>query len=265
MNKEILIKVAEEFVNSSRENYISEDIAISEELIGMRIFDSPIFGFASSDDKYFSRLKDPSIIGEHFLGPNEWLPEAKTVISFFLPFSYEVRSGNSRDMRLPSDEWLHGRIEGQAFLNKLSLHLQSHLIDMGYKSLVPSLDVRSTSYKGKYTSNWSERHIAFISGLGTFGLSKGLITSKGMAGRFGSIITELSLAPLERNYEDVYEYCSMCGDCVINCPVNAISLEDGKDHDICSKFLDHVGQKFKPRYGCGKCQVNVACEYEIPK
>ena len=83
-----------------------------------------------------------------------------------------------------------------------------------------------------YTSNWSERHVAFVCGLGTFGLSKGLITKKGIAGRFGSIITELTLSPDQREYHCIYEYCSMCGACVKNCPVNAISLDKGKNHAI---------------------------------
>lgn len=39
-----------------------------------------------------------------------------------------------------------------------------------------------------------------VCGLGIFGLSKGLITSKGIAGRFGSIVTELQIIPNEREY-----------------------------------------------------------------
>ena len=101
-------------------------------------------------------------------------------------------------------------------------------------------------------------------GLGTFGLSKGLITRKGIAGRFGSIITELSILPDKRNYQDIYEYCNMCGECGKNCPVNAISIVKGKDHVICSKFIDKTEEKHKPRYGCGKCQIGVSCESSIP-
>jgi len=86
-----------------------------------------------------------------------------------------------------------------------------------------------------------------------------------VAGRFGSIVTELSLPPDSREYEDIYEYCSMCGKCVKNCPVNAISLENGKNHQLCSEFQNITAEKCKPRYGCGKCQVGVPCESGIPK
>lgn len=264
MDKESLIKAAEHFIESSKDNYISKEIAISEKLVGMRIFEGPIFAFGSAQDEYFKILKQESVIGDHFLLPKDWLPEAKTVISFFLPFNEEVRRGNSRDMDWPSPEWLHGRIEGQDLLIKLVKYIEFQLIKAGYKSIIPGLDQRYLSDNDAYTSNWSERHVAFVCGLGTFGLSKGLITKKGVAGRFGSIITDLELDPDKRDYEDIYEYCSMCGKCIKNCPVGAISFENGKDHDICSNFLDQTKEMFKPRYGCGKCQVGVPCEHKIP-
>lgn len=275
MNKQDLIKMSSNFVETSEDNRITKQIALSEIIVGMKMFEAPIFAFGAANDEYFNLLKNPSAIGEHFLLPKEWLPQAKTVISFFLPFTDVVKQGNRRDMSWPSEEWLHGRIEGQAFLIKLCQHLNSELINAGYNSIIPSLDERFWAKTGfnnesvqsnvSFTSNWSERHAAFVCGLGTFGLSKGLITSKGVAGRFGSIITELYLSPDKRAYENIYEYCSMCGACVKNCPVNAISLEKGKNHIICSEFLDRTAEKFKPRYGCGKCQIRVPCESCIPK
>jgi epoxyqueuosine reductase len=271
MNKQYLIKIASDFGENSKDNYIANEIAISENVVGMKIFEAPIFSFGASDDEYFTLLKKPSAIGKHFLIPKEWLPQSKTVISFFLPFSEAVKKGNRRENLWPSEEWLHARIEGQSFINKLCMYLKSELINAGYNSLVPALDERfwfneySPFPEVSFTSNWSERHVAFVCGLGTFGLSKGLITSKGVAGRFGSIITELYLSPQKREYENIYEYCSMCGACVKKCPVNAISIENGKDHMICSKFLDKTAEKYKPRYGCGKCQIGVPCEGRIPK
>jgi epoxyqueuosine reductase QueG len=240
----------------------------------MKIFEKPIFAFGSPDDQCFSSFKEPSVIGDHFKLPGEWLPEVKTVISFFLPFTMAVKKGNRRDNLWPSDEWLHGRIEGQALLKKLCIYLQQELIREGYNSLVPSLDERFWSKTGpktdegselSFTSNWSERHVAFASGLGTFGLSRGIITSKGMAGRIGSVLTELYLPPDQKKYENIYENCSMCGACVKRCPVNAISIETGKNHTVCSAFVDKTMEKHKPRYACGKCQTGVPCESRIPR
>ncbi|MDR2480411.1 MAG: 4Fe-4S binding protein [Treponema sp.] len=62
----------------------------------------------------------------------------------------------------------------------------------------------------------------------------------------------------------MYECCIRCGSCVSNCPVRAISLERGKDHPPCSAFLERTREQCKPRYGCGKCQVQVPCESGVP-
>lgn len=274
MDKEKLMKIASNFIENSADNYITEEIAISEDVVGMKIFDEPILGFGSTEDEFFNLLKRGGIIGEHFLHPKEWLERSKTVITFFLPFSKVLKNSNKKDMLLPSEGWLHGRMEGQALIKMLCMYLKDELINEGYDSIVPSYDERfrakinfdkeGPNYQESFTSNWSERHVAYICGLGTFGLSKGIITKKGIAGRFGSIITELYLSPDQREYKEIYEYCSMCGACVQNCPVNTISLENGKEHPKCAEFLDMTAEMYEPRYGCGKCQVSVPCESGIP-
>ena len=38
----------------------------------------------------------------------------------------------------------------------------------------------------KVSSAWSERHAAYVAGLGTFSLTRALISERGMAGRYGS-------------------------------------------------------------------------------
>lgn len=274
MNKQNIIVSACRFVRESKENYIAKEIAISPDLVGMKIYEDPIFAFASATDEGFLKLKDPVAIGEHFKLPEQWLPEAKTVVSFFLPFSEVIKESNAIDLSWPSDEWLHGRIEGQAFLNQLMQYIKGELIQSGYESVVPTMEqgfwTQSIAQDGSlhpevsFTSNWSERHVAFVCGLGTFGLSKGLITPKGICGRFGSVVTSLSLEPDPKEYERVYEYCSVCGVCAENCPVDAISIENGKDHITCLRFVDETLEKHAPRYGCGKCQVGVPCESGIP-
>ncbi|KNZ41558.1 hypothetical protein [Acetobacterium bakii] len=266
MNKDELIGLASDFLEASEDNDI--------ETRDIKIFDTPIFGFADTNDVYFTKLKDPKAIGSHFKLPKEWLSSSKTVISFFLPFTEAVKESNHQEKKWPSPEWLIARIEGQQLINSLSKYLQSQLINENCASIIPSLDERFWSKtkntdstnrdQPTFTSNWSERHVAYVCGLGTFGLSKGLITRKGIAGRFGSIVTELKIEPCIREYEDIYENCSKWSACIKQCPVKAISFEKGKNHSICSDFLAVTADKFKPRYGCGKCQVNVPCESGIP-
>ena len=67
-----------------------------------------------------------------------------------------------------------------------------------------------------------------------------------MAGRFGSVITDLELPEDNRNYEGIYDYCNNCGVCIKNCPANAISLEEGKDHERCFAFYKKSMPKLNP-------------------
>ena len=274
MDKASFKNKVNEFVKNSPENYVPKELAMRPDLALMQIYDEPIFGYASADDPCFSELKKPGVIGNHFMSPVEWLPGAKTVISLFLPYTSRVRLSNSVNMDWPSEEWLHARIEGQSFQNALCRFAGELLEREGCPSVTPMIDSRLKSgnplepdknKQESYSSNWSERHVAYVAGLGTFGLSRGLITRKGVAGRFISIITSAFFEPDKRTYTGIYDYCVMCGACVRNCPVKAISIENGKMHSPCSKFLDRTREKHAPRYGCGKCQVKVPCESKAPK
>lgn len=261
-----------------KNNFVNKSEAIDQSMVGLEIFDEPIMGYANPEDNLFYEYRDnPQITYNNFIPPLDWLPEAKTVISIFFPYTQNVKRGNSLDMKYPSKEWLHARIEGQEIINNCTRFLISSLNGSGYNAISPSLDSNFRASVGTwldtnekltnshYYSNWSERHVAFAAGLGTFGLSKGLITSKGITGRFSSIVTDWRHIISERHYSDIYEYCNLCGKCISNCPVNAISFEHGKNHTKCSRFIDFTEKKSAPRYGCGKCQVNVPCANRIPK
>lgn len=238
------------------------------------LFEQPIIGFASAEDKLFERYKETEVIGPVFLSPEEWLSGAKTVAAFFFPFSETVRSSNRETSDQPSTLWLYGRIEGQQFLNAYMEELQRQLTGDGIRACVPSLDERfkksieQISGKGRddfhVDSSWSERHAAYACGLGTFGLSRGLITEKGMAGRITSIIIDKEYDPTKRPYTDIYDYCIRCGVCAVRCPAGAISMEYGKNNVVCSSYVNKTKEQYSPRYGCGKCQVGVPCEFRRP-
>jgi epoxyqueuosine reductase QueG len=225
----------------------------------LRIFDKPLFGVASADDPLFGELKKASVVGWHHLLPTEWLSSGKSVISYFLPFTKRVREAN-RLMGLPAKEWLYGRIEGERFNMALREFIVHQFIKERHEALAPALDHRHTVTDRR--SNWSERHIAYIAGIGTFSLSCSLITRLGSAGRLGSVVVSAEIAPTPRPYRSLYEYCSNCGCCISRCPPLAIT-EHGKDHVVCSDYLDRIKIRYSPRYGCGKCQTGVSCESQI--
>ncbi|MGI6077665.1 MAG: 4Fe-4S binding protein [Fastidiosipilaceae bacterium] len=259
---------AEDFVRRAKENRIQIEDAIAPEFAGIQIFDFPLIGYSLSGDPLYTKCLKPEVVGAHFILPSQWLSSAQTVISFFLPFTKAVRQSNVGGV-WPSSLWLHGRIEGQKFLFLFAEHMASLLRTWGYETVIPTMEktfreVVNGDVQSDFTSNWSERHVAYISGLGTFGLSKGLITEKGMAGRFISIITDAVFEPTKRHYTELYEYCTKCGICIRNCPVDAISFEHGKAHLPCAQYQSQCREKFSPRYGCGKCQIGVPCEFQNP-
>ena len=266
MERQQILNEIMEIYNTYEGNYVSEDKAISPELVGLKMFEEPLVKFGSVKDALFEKYKEPGVIGPWFQGPEEWLPEGKTVISLFFPFTEAVKESNRKCNDIPSNEWLHGRIEGQAFLTEFMNKLKKRFEANGVMACVPSNDVRFRQVieNGVYGSNWSERHVAYLCGLGTFGLSKGIITEKGMAGRFMSIIINLEIEADERPYTGIYDYCTNCGACIRRCPADAICFEKGKDHKICGDWNRKVKEMKTPRFGCGICQTKVPCESRNP-
>lgn len=257
-------------------NYVSEQMALCPQDVGQRLYDDPIVKIGSADDELWEELKAPEAIGLLFRTPKEWMAQAKCVVSYFAPFSDYVVEGNCADAVDVGNGWLYARVEGQQMLTEINHFLERWFESQGVKALSPyaSDQFRYVFEAGScdqiedkslsFTSNWSERHVAYVCGMGTFGLSKGLITERGVAGRFGSVIIDAGLPITPRSYSDIYEYCTMCGACM-RCPGGAITLEGGKSHIACSSYVNKMRELYAPRFGCGKCQVKVPCQRGIPK
>lgn len=254
-------------------NFVHAEDALREELVGMQIYDAPVFAVGAADDPLFGALRTEAAVHADYWLPGQWVAGAQSVVSFFAPYTATIRAANAKDADFPADEWLHGRYEGEKLMVTLRTFLRDLLVAEGYAAVAPLHDARYAML-GAYAPNWSERHTGFVCGLGTFGLSKGLITEKGVVGRIGSVITTAQLPPSQRPYQDRYAYCNRCGLCAARCPVGAIDAgraeDDAKRHPPCDAFLGKVREASsavdarKPRYGCGKCQVSVPCEDRIP-
>lgn len=253
------------------------------------IFEKPLVGFARGTDPIFEQLKFELVIGPFHMTPIEFLslsagdkgemfcPEDVSVVSFALPMSRLTRISQRKEPLYPSNYAAHARLFGNEFRNTLANHLVTLLHQKGYLAAAPSLSphfARAESPRYGRASNWSERHVAFAAGLGTFGLTDGLITEKGAMIRLGSIVTNLPLAPTKRMYEKPYEYCLFfngggCSECIKRCPAQAIS-EKGHDKEACSlygrvKMAEYVKRNYQiVSYGCPHCQTKVPCESTIP-
>jgi len=257
-----------------------------------QFFDEPLVGFAHGDDTIFQDYK--AIIGDFHLTPREALeryleskegsqehPSQVSVISFILPVTYETRLSLRQETVVPSLRWNHTRWHGQDFINELSRYVVSLLESLGYQAIALELAdfYELKSLPEGFASNWSQRHIAYAAGLGTFSLSDGFITPRGIAMRCGSVVTDAKLPPSPRSYKDHLANClfysdGSCRRCIERCPADAIS-EQGHDKNKCQEFMFIKqkamlkklgrGEGYIGRYqGCGLCQTKVPCEARIP-
>ncbi len=251
------------------------------------IWDEPLVQFADGDDPIFTEYK--AIIAPTHLTPREALakayskspqdmPSRLSVISWILPTPENTRKSNRRETLIPSRLWSHTRWYGEKFNDALREHTVELLTGMGYLAVAPILQLYFEVYKnekGPY-SNWSERHIAYAAGHGTFSLSDGFITKRGIAHRCGNVVTDLVLPASPRTAKDPYSNClfyvdGSCQACIVRCPAGAIT-EQGHDKIKCQAYLRDIGYASRAKgynndtsvSGCGLCQVKVPCEYRIP-
>jgi len=280
---EWLKKMIEDYIHLSPENTLQK--TPQEEAFREKAFIDPLVGFSTGDDPIFDAYKDH--VGPFHLTPLEIFnrsfpsvsasPKDLTVVSWILPQTEATKKDSRKEKKYPSERWARARIFGEKTNVKLRKHVVAELAKAGYEAIAPLLsphwEVKVSDRYGR-ASTWSERHAAYASGLGTFGLCDGLITEHGKAMRAGSVVARIQAKPTPRPYKHHQEYClfftqGICGRCIPRCPVKAIS-KDGHDKEKCFAHLkpvssDYVKENFKfDGYGCGLCQTKVPCESKIP-
>lgn len=259
---------------------------------GEPIFDAPMVGFADGDDPIFEYYKVVAL--ESHLTPREALglhlkargngkePSRVSVIVFVMPITALTRLSLRQEKLVPSLRWNHTRWQGQYMMEDLVGQLVSRLEGLGHEAVAPELTSffeRRDTPTGR-SSNWSQRHAAYAAGLGTFSLSDGLITPRGIAMRCGSVVTDAPIPASPRTYPYHLANClfyegQSCRRCIERCPAGAIT-EQGHDRLKCSEFVQveqrnilqqmRRGEGYIGKYlGCGLCQVKVPCESMIPQ
>jgi len=273
----LITDIIKDFVRTSPRNRMPESY-------NDLIFNEPLVQFADGDDPIFTEYK--TIISPTHLTPREALvkacdkgkvtaPEHVSVISWILPITEKTRQSNREETRTPTRLWSYTRNYGEKFNDALREYTVEFLTEMGYLAAAPMSQPYFESYtneKGKY-SNWSERHVAYAAGLGTFSLSDGFITESGIAMRCGSVVTDLGLPPSPRLALGPYANClfytnGSCKACIARCPSGAIT-ENGHDKIRCDAYIhEDIGYLMEEyavtETGCGLCQTNVPCEFCNP-
>jgi epoxyqueuosine reductase len=211
-------------------------------------------------------------------GAPDAAPDELTVVSWALCQTEAAKAANRRETRMPSEPWARSRIFGQQGNVGLHLVMLEGLRARGYQAAAPSLLpawAEAGPHTNGWSSTWSERHVAYVAGLGTFSLCGGLITERGQAVRLGSVVVKAVIPATLRAYDSPFAYClhytaDGCDECVQRCPVGSVNAR-GRDKQACAKHLNprtveyvrtHYGFE---GYGCGLCQTAVPCESAIPE
>ena len=213
----------------------------------------PLVAFAAADDPRFADLR--VVVGPEHMLPEDLLPGARSVVSFFLPFSQDIPASNAGSRSAVSREWTLAYTESNELLGRIRCGLIEELAAVGVRAA-------GTPPTGQFDrktllSTWSHKSVAVIAGLGSFGVHHMVITAAGCAGRLGSLVVDTDLPvtaapPVER--------CTFlreggCLECVRRCPVGALDERGGIDRQLCWDRCRAAAQEDASlgAHVCGKC------------
>lgn len=238
-------------------------------------YGQPLVGFADAFHPYIQNL--PELISPSHELPQNVLPDARVVITYYIPFTKVLAKSNRNGGTFASPAWAQAYEETNALFTELNdriialIHAHTGLAGVTPKAV--------TFDQQKLISDWSHRHIAYAAGLGTFGLNNMLLTEQGCCGRFSSVVTNLDLvpdAPVNGEY-CLYKRNGSCGACVKHCPTGALTT-DGYDRFKCyalcrenAKLYTAFGSSYTNEDGtgansigsevCGKCITASPCAF----
>jgi len=225
---------------------------------------TPLVGCADAMDPLFSELKRVAT-HDHAL-PADLLDGARSAIAFFIPFHRDVAISNIEG-RDASRAWAVAYVETNTLIGDVCAHVKD-LIESDGRERVATTPATHNFDRERLVSTWSHRHVAYIAGLGKFGLNNMLITPSGVCGRFGSFVTTCAFEPDARTEGEacLYRHDGSCARCAARCVGDALSV-DRFDRHACHRTLTWHEATDGPAVEadvCGKCLVDVPCSFTDP-
>lgn len=236
------------------------------------IVESPVWALQTAGNDSFDFIAD-NVPGH--ITPTEALATLGvqatdwSVFSIAFPRKHEIIDANAKAKVLPPKSWFSSKIvlrrDMPLFMNALISELDSH----GIESLKPTGDLMVND------KIWSERHIGYACGLGSFGLNGGLITNSGVAIRLASLMIKKRFDVYDEVADKPFAAClyrtdGTCGACIKRCPNGAISAS-GHNVDLCRQqaYISNNCARVKAEYGldicgCGLCLCGVPCSKQKP-
>jgi epoxyqueuosine reductase QueG len=248
------------------------------------MYDDVLIGYQSADHPIFNKIQE--IIPEH-LNPLDFMSEFSngnsvekrdlSVISFSFIFNKKTIEENSLQESYPSFYWYKSTDLFPEFTMVFREFIKEYLDSRRIRHFFPATEkekYRIVWKNGIKYSTWSERHIAYACGLGSFGLHGALITEKGCAHRLMSMIVDrkaqrYSEPDLPWNKNCLSANNIKCGECINRCPVDSISIA-GRSVINCIKHESIENKEASKRMfgyemeACGLCMSGVPCSMKNP-
>ena len=199
--------------------------------------------------------------------PCDILPDAKSIICFFIPFADYIANSNVNGI-MASEEWALAYLKTNDLIKAINNNVETLMQKNGYKAgKIPATHNFDTE---KLVSNWSHRHLAYIAGIGTFGINNMIITKDGCCGRLGSIIINYKFDEYKK-FKRAGEKClnkidGSCGICQKKCVASAYENNYYDRHKCYSQCLKNAEYHKESGYAdiCGKCLVGLPCSIKEP-
>ena len=230
---------------------------------------TPLVSLLSADHPLLPGLR--KTVAEDHLLPSEILPGAKSVIIIFIPFEDRIIESNLAGEGA-SEEWAMAYVFTNQLLSYINDEFEKILSEFGFHTA--KINATHNFSESTLLSRWSHRHLAWIAGMGTFGINNMLITSKGCCGRFGSFVTDADHIDLgipfsesaSKNENCLNKRNGSCGLCHKKCFAGAYKY-DYFDRQKCYQMCLKNAENYKSiglADVCGKCLVGLPCSQGIP-
>jgi epoxyqueuosine reductase QueG len=235
----------------------------------------PVVRLAATTTMNLAWLKQAAA-PDHLL-PADILPDAESVICFFIPFHQSVIQSNAAPGPA-SAEWALAYIKTNELIALINRDIEALLEEHGYRA--GKIPATHNFDETTLLSRWSHRHVAYLAGLGAFGINNMLITEKGCCGRIGSMVTNYRYGghgeagppiPGPADAAPAGEKClnkinGSCGLCRKKCEAGAYPAA-GFDRRACyAKCLENAELHRSLGFAdvCGKCLVALPCSAAEP-